>query len=126
MTEDDAASILDAGLADGGAHALRLGVPEEIPFLKKQTRLTFARCGVVDPRSLDDYQIHGGYRGLEAAASMTPDAIVELVTKSGLRGRGGAGFPTGIKWKTVAQASVRRNTSSATPTKATAAPLPIA
>ncbi|GIL41347.1 formate dehydrogenase beta subunit [Roseiterribacter gracilis] len=108
VTADDVETVLDAGLAGGGEHALRLGAPEAIPFLARQTRLTFARCGVVDPRSLVDYQTHGGYRGLERAASMTPDAIVEMVTGSGLRGRGGAGFPTGIKWKTVLQAAGAR------------------
>jgi formate dehydrogenase iron-sulfur subunit len=98
----DAESILKAAIAGGGAHPLRLGKPEEIPFLKKQTRLTFARCGLVDPRSIDDYRAHGGYRGLERALAMPAAAVVEEVTQSGLRGRGGAGFPTGIKWKTVA------------------------
>ena len=101
----DAASLLAAMATDGGAHPLRLGAPEDIPFLKRQTRLTFARCGIVDPRSLDDYRAHGGYVGLATALSMTPEAIVEEITQSGLRGRGGAGFPTGIKWKTVAATS---------------------
>ena len=82
-------------------HALCLGPTEEIPYLKKQERLTFARCGITDPLSLSDYVSHGGYRGLETALTMTPEAIVEEVTNSGLRGRGGAGFPTGIKWSTV-------------------------
>lgn len=82
-------------------HPLCLGLTEEIPFLKSQTRLTFARCGVIDPLSIDDYRAHGGLRGLEAALAMAPAAIVDAVTQSGLRGRGGAGFPTGIKWKTV-------------------------
>jgi formate dehydrogenase iron-sulfur subunit len=99
----DAESVLKAAANNGAAHPLRLGKPEDIPFLKKQTRLTFARCGIVDPRSLDDYRAHGGYKGLEKALTMQPDAIVEEVTLSGLRGRGGAGFPTGIKWKTVLQ-----------------------
>ncbi|WP_037469662.1 formate dehydrogenase beta subunit [Sinorhizobium fredii] len=100
----DVASLLDAGLVSGGAHPLCLGKTEEIPFLKNQTRLTFARCGVTDPLSLDDYRGHGGLRGLEKAVSMAPAAIVAEVTESGLRGRGGAGFPTGIKWKTVLEA----------------------
>jgi formate dehydrogenase iron-sulfur subunit len=98
----DAEAILKAALANGGDHPLRLGKPEEIPFLKNQTRLTFARCGIVDPRSLDDYRAHRGYKGLERALRMQTTAIVDEITQSGLRGRGGAGFPTGIKWKTVA------------------------
>jgi formate dehydrogenase iron-sulfur subunit len=99
----DVDAILKASLAGGGAHPLHLGKPEDLPFLKNQTRLTFARCGIVDPRSLDDYRRHGGYRGLEKALKMAVSAVVEEVTQSGLRGRGGAGFPTGVKWKTVQQ-----------------------
>jgi formate dehydrogenase iron-sulfur subunit len=102
VSASDVDTILKVA-ADGGAHPLRLGKPEEIPFLKNQTRLTFARCGIVDPRSLDDYRANGGYKGLEKALKMDVAAIVEEVTQSGLRGRGGAGFPTGIKWKTVQQ-----------------------
>ena len=97
------------GLLMGGAsHPLYLGRPEDIPFLKRQTRLTFARCGIVDPLSLADWRTHGGGRGLERARSLGPAKTLEEVTKSGLRGRGGAGFPTGIKWKTVADASADR------------------
>ena len=99
----DVPGLLEALLA-GGAHPLRLGRPEEIPFLKRQTRLTFARCGIVDPRSLDDYLAHGGYAGLRRALSLGPAATVDEMIASGLRGRGGAGFPTGVKWKTVAAA----------------------
>ena len=87
---------------------LRRGVAEEIPWLKRQTRLTFARCGVIDPRSVDDYRAHDGYKGLERALTLGTDGILADVTTSGLRGRGGAGFPTGIKWKTVAQTSADR------------------
>ena len=102
VTPADAEGLLTALLADG-AHRLRLGPTEDIPWLKRQTRLTFARCGIVDPRSLEDYRAHGGGKGLAKALSLGPDAIVEEVVQSGLRGRGGAGFPTGIKWRTVAQ-----------------------
>ena len=107
VTVADAPSVLDA-IAGDSPHALRLGVTDEIPWLKRQTRLTFARCGVIDPRSLPDYRAHDGYKGLERALALTSDAILADVTASGLRGRGGAGFPTGIKWKTVAQASADR------------------
>jgi formate dehydrogenase iron-sulfur subunit len=103
----DVASLLDA-VTGNGQHPLRLGIADEIPWLKRQTRLTFARCGVTNPRSVDDYRAHGGYRGLERALSLSADAILTEVTASGLRGRGGAGFPTGIKWKTVAQAQADR------------------
>ncbi|HWW34703.1 MAG TPA: formate dehydrogenase, partial [Xanthobacteraceae bacterium] len=102
VTPADAEGLLTALLADG-AHTLRLGPTEDIPWLKRQTRLTFVRCGIVDPRSLQDYHAHGGGNGLAKALSLGPDAIVEEVVQSGLRGRGGAGFPTGIKWRTVVQ-----------------------
>jgi formate dehydrogenase iron-sulfur subunit len=104
----DVAGLFEAGLAEGGAHALRIGRPEEVPFLKRQTRVTFARCGIVDPLSLDDYRAHGGYRGLARARELGPAGTVREVTASGLRGRGGAGFPTGIKWKTVADTAADR------------------
>jgi formate dehydrogenase iron-sulfur subunit len=100
----DAPSVLDAAIS-GGPHPKWLGLAEQIPWLKRQTRLTFARCGVIDPRSLVDYRAQRGTRGLERALSLTSDAIIAEITASGLRGRGGAGFPTGVKWKTVAQAS---------------------
>ena len=99
----DVESLFDP-LLDGGPHELRLGRPEEIPFLKRQTRFTFSRCGVVDRLSLADYRAHGGLRGFERALSLGPAETLSEVARSGLRGRGGAGFPTGIKWKTAADA----------------------
>jgi formate dehydrogenase iron-sulfur subunit len=105
VSTEAVADLFDAGFLNGKAHALRLGPTEDIPYLKQQERLTFARCGIVDPLSLPDYIAHGGYRGLQRALSLTPEDIVAEVTNSGLRGRGGAGFPTGIKWKTVLGAS---------------------
>jgi formate dehydrogenase iron-sulfur subunit len=100
----DVEGLVAAGLLEGGAHPLRLGRPEEIPYLAKQSRLTFERCGLIDPLSLDDYRAHGGLAGLERALTLSDEAITEIVTESGLRGRGGAGFPTGIKWTTVRKA----------------------
>jgi formate dehydrogenase iron-sulfur subunit len=100
----DVGSLFDASFFDGREHRLRLGVAEEILWLKSQTRLTFARAGVIDPVSLEDFIAHGGYRGLTRAIELGPDKVIAEVTKSGLRGRGGAGFPTGIKWKTAADA----------------------
>jgi len=100
----DVAALFDAGLAEGGEHPLCLGEVESLPFLKEQTRLTFARCGITDPLSLQDYEAHGGLKGLRRAIGMAAGDIVKDVTDSGLRGRGGAGFPTGIKWKTVLDA----------------------
>ncbi len=101
VTASDIAGLLDAGLLDGADHPLRLGRPDDIPFLKSQNRLTFARCGVVDPLSVEDYRAHGGYAGLDRALGLDRAAICDEVKTSGLRGRGGAGFPTGIKWNTV-------------------------
>ncbi len=83
--------------------AWRSGRPQEIPYLRRQERLTFARVGVIDPLDLADYEAHGGLEGLRRAASMPRADIVRTVADSGLRGRGGAGFPTGIKWKTVSE-----------------------
>ncbi|HET6305882.1 MAG TPA: formate dehydrogenase, partial [Rhodopila sp.] len=99
---EDVPGLLADGLLDGTAQHKRLGKPEAIPFLARQTRLTFARCGIVDPLSLEDYRAHGGMAGLETARAMGPAATIQCVLESGLRGRGGAGFPTGIKWKTTA------------------------
>ena len=94
MTPADVPALLDGTL--GG-----LGPVEAIPFFARQTRLTFARCGVIDPLDLDAYAAHGGLAGLRRAIAMTGQQIVDEVKASGLRGRGGAGFPTGVKWQTV-------------------------
>jgi formate dehydrogenase iron-sulfur subunit len=94
----DVASLFDAGFGD---HALALGRVEDIPFFAGQTRLTFARCGLIDPLSLAEYEANGGLEGLRRAVGMSGQEIVDEVKESGLRGRGGAGFPTGIKWDTV-------------------------
>jgi formate dehydrogenase iron-sulfur subunit len=97
----EVSALLDAGLLDGGPHALKLGNIEDHDWLKTQQRLTAARVGVVDPADIDDYIAHGGYVGLRTALTMPPQDIVRAVNESGLRGRGGAAFPTGIKWQTV-------------------------
>jgi formate dehydrogenase iron-sulfur subunit len=108
VSAGDVPGLLAADLLAGGPHELRLGLVAELPYLARQTRLTFARCGVTDPLSLEDYRANGGMSGLDRARDIGPEATVETVLKSGLRGRGGAGFPAGIKWKTVAAAMGQR------------------
>jgi formate dehydrogenase iron-sulfur subunit len=115
VAPEDVQSLLEAGLLDlenhpsalekALTHPLCQGWVEKIPFLAKQERLTFARMGITQPLSLSDYEAHGGWVGLRQALALTPEAIVQQVTESGLRGRGGAAFPAGIKWKTVLGAS---------------------
>ena len=95
------ADFLNADSSTAKAHPLNLGLTEELVWLKKQQRLTFARVGITDPVSLDDYLAHDGYKGLANTLKLSPAEIVKTVTDSGLRGRGGAAFPTGIKWNTV-------------------------
>ncbi|MFA7670492.1 MAG: formate dehydrogenase subunit gamma, partial [Burkholderiaceae bacterium] len=101
VTEADVSGLFDAGMLQGGQHRLFLGVTEEIPYLKQQERLTFVRVGITDPLSLGDYAAHRGWQGLRRALAMPAAQIVDEVVNSGLRGRGGAAFPTGIKWQTV-------------------------
>ncbi|MEQ1602006.1 MAG: NADH-quinone oxidoreductase subunit NuoF [Methylophilaceae bacterium] len=105
VTPKDVNSLFEANFLYGGEHHLRLGLTQEIPFLKNQERLTNARVGITDPVSLNDYLQHDGYRGLKNALSLDGAQIVKEITDSGLRGRGGAAFPTGIKWNTVLNVS---------------------
>jgi formate dehydrogenase iron-sulfur subunit len=97
----DVPGLFEAGFLRGAPHALSLGVTDEIPYLKQQERLTFARVGITDPLSIADYEAHGGWSGLRNALGMKGADIVEALIQSGLRGRGGAAFPAGIKWRTV-------------------------
>jgi formate dehydrogenase iron-sulfur subunit len=101
VTVADVESLFDSGFHLGGNHPLSLGRTDDIAWLARQDRVTFARVGIVDPHSMADYQDHGGLVGLRRALSMEQEEIVTEVTQSGLRGRGGAGFPAGIKWRTV-------------------------
>jgi formate dehydrogenase iron-sulfur subunit len=98
---EEVGELLDAGMLEAAPHRLCLGRTEEIPHLRSQTRFTFSRVGVNDPLSMADYEATGGLSGLRRVLEMSPQEIVSTVTDSGLRGRGGAGFPTGIKWQTV-------------------------
>jgi formate dehydrogenase iron-sulfur subunit len=97
----DVPALFDAGFERGQVHGLRVGPIDMMTFFERQERLTFARVGITDPVSVDDYRAHRGFSGLENALAMTGEDIVKAVTDSGLRGRGGAAFPAGIKWKTV-------------------------
>ena len=103
---DDLPTLWPALLADAAGqpaqHPLRLGITDQLPYLVMQQRLTFRRVGITDPLSLDDYAAHGGWAGLQATLALAPDAVLQEVLHSGLRGRGGAAFPAGIKWRTVA------------------------
>ena len=101
---EDIDSLIAADFMHGGAHKLSLGESEKIQWLASQDRVTFKRVGIIDPLSLSDYEAHGGLVGLRRAISLSPEEVIEEVKESGVRGRGGAGFPAGIKWKTVADA----------------------
>jgi len=98
----DVASMFEAGFLDGAEHEKRLGPIGEIEYLITQERWTFWRCGLVEALSLEDFLLHQGFKALQKAWEDGPDAVIDTVTESGLRGRGGAGFPAGIKWRTVA------------------------
>jgi formate dehydrogenase iron-sulfur subunit len=105
VTVEDVPGLFECGF---GKHKLGLGPTEQLDYLKRQERLIFARAGVTDPLSIEDYQAHGGFKGLQKAQGMASAAIVDAVLQSGLRGRGGAAFPAGIKWRTVLQAEGRQ------------------
>jgi formate dehydrogenase iron-sulfur subunit len=101
----DVASLFQAGFLSGGDHELGHGRTDEIPWLARQQRIAFARVGVVDPVSPDEYEAAGGWSGLRRALTMQPEVICDELVEAGLRGRGGAGFPAGIKWRTVLDAA---------------------
>ena len=101
LSADQASSLLDALTNGGNQHPSAVGLVETLPFIKSQQRLIFARAGITRPTALDDYRATGGFEGLTRAIGMDGDAIVAEVLESGLRGRGGAAFPAGIKWRTV-------------------------
>lgn len=112
---DDLESVLSHALADGEAPAIYLGDIEQHPLMLAQQRLTFERCGVIDPLSFEEYKSTGGMLGIENALKLSAAEIVEAVTESGLRGRGGAAFPTGIKWQTVLDSAVNEKNLGAAP-----------
>ncbi len=97
----DVGALFEAGFPTAAQSPLALGKTEQIPYFERQQRLTFARAGVGDSLSIDDYVNQAGFEGLQRALTLTPQQIVDEVKESGLRGRGGAAFPTGIKWQTV-------------------------
>lgn len=100
----DVANLFESGLLEGGAHEKRVGPVDEIPYLINQDRWTFWRCGLINPLSVEDFQAHQGFKAISKAFAAGPQAVIDMIKASGLRGRGGAGFPAGIKWQTVADA----------------------
>ena len=104
ITAEQVPTLFAGSALPNATHALSIGLVAAHPWLRDQQRLTFARAGVIDPLSLDDYRAHGGMVGLARALSMTSQQIVDEIKASGLRGRGGAAFPAGIKWQTVRDA----------------------
>jgi formate dehydrogenase iron-sulfur subunit len=102
VTPGDVESLFESGFLEGGEHDRRLGPVNEISYLINQDRWTFFRCGLIEALSIDDYRATSGFKALEEALESGPEDVLRAVTDSGLRGRGGAAFPTGIKWQTVA------------------------
>ena len=110
LTPELAAQLVEEYLVNDNPHPdLALGttgngrlpdIPDlyELPVLKPQVRIALRNCGLIDPENINHYIARGGYRGLTRALEMTPEAVISEVQESGLRGRGGAGFPTGMKW----------------------------
>ena len=108
VSTGDVTSLLQSAADDPAAHPLCLGDPAHIPWLAQQHRLTFARAGLADPLCLESYQTLHGFEALDHALHLSPQAIVDEVKASGLRGRGGAAFPAGIKWQTVLDAQAEQ------------------
>ncbi len=102
VTPADVESLFDSKFLDGGKHERRLGPTQEIEYLITQDRWTFFRVGLIEALSIESYTAHQGFKGLQKAFEIGSEAVLDAVHESGLRGRGGAGFPTGIKWRTVA------------------------
>jgi hypothetical protein len=117
----DVAGLLEAGLLQGADHALRIGRPEHHPFLAAQTRLTFARCGVVDPLSIADYRAHGGMRSLDRARELGLPPRLRRLPNRACAGAAGQGSRPASSGRRCARPAMVRNTSSATPMRATAA-----
>ena len=101
----DVAALFAGGFLEGGEHDKRLGPIDEVPYLINQDRWTFFRCGLIDPLSVEDFRSRRGFDAIEKAFDIGANAVIDAVAESGLRGRGGAGFPTGIKWRTVSDAA---------------------
>ncbi len=104
VTPEQASSLVLGGSMPTATHPLSIGLVESLPWLRDQQRLMFRRAGIIDPLSLADYRTHGGLTGLERALTLGQQEIVSEIKTSGLRGRGGAAFPAGIKWQTVRDA----------------------
>ncbi len=104
ITTKDISSLFDADFLNAGDHKLKIGDPMSLPWFQKQQALIFSRCGTQESLSISSYEQANGFQGLKKALALSSEEIIDTVTQSGLRGRGGAAFPTGIKWKTVFEA----------------------